>query len=213
MRKQRNGRRQYVRSGARPGPKRGLTAELIVRRNVEMVRKADRGVRYPTLAAEYGLTENTVGQIVRRYRADRRKLLDEDEMVDHVNSTLASYDQAIEDLALLRIPEEHPAAIVGALRLKLDTIRAKWELLQAIGYVPQNLSHIRVQLEASDVANEVVAVLDAYEGATVDDHLWDAMISALEGRPWRGPGGALPPGSGAPGADYEGSAEELPHAA
>jgi hypothetical protein len=160
-------------------------------RDLEITAAADRGVRYATLARQYRLSERQIGNIVREKRAERVEELASLATMDHVNETLAQYESAIEELALTAaaIPADSWSHRVGAVKAKVEVVKARWELLQAIGYVPQNLSTVRVELEAAEVGRAIVGVLEAYG---VDEVVQDAILDVVEGREVELP--ALPAG-------------------
>jgi hypothetical protein len=73
---------------------------------------------------------------VAEYRATSGSLSDLD-VEEIIRDTLDAYDAAIEDLGVLAEETSHAGTTLGAIRGRLDAVRAKWELMQAIGLLPR----------------------------------------------------------------------------
>ena len=148
------------------------------RRNIELVLLARRGVSTDALAVRFDLSPDSVRRIVKAWQ-DRQPPVQELDASDIVRETLEGYNAAIEELAEYALDQGHGAGKVGAVRVRLEALRGRLELLQSLGVVPLELGTLRLADDWIRVARIVVQVLDAWE---VDDRVQMAIIDAVEGR-------------------------------
>lgn len=175
---------------------RGLTADQIVSRNAWIATQAARGKTYRTIQRELrerdedwgSISIRQIGNIVRKGRELRMTELAQFDVMDHVQATLLAYEQAAEELtkAADQAPPEHVSTKVGAIRTRVEVEKARFELLQACGLVPKALGTVRVSWEASDYAERMLRVAEAF-GAP--ESFFDAMLEVAEGRDPQLPGG------------------------
>lgn len=155
-----------------------VNAQERVRRDAEVVAARARGLSWPTIAAQFHLSERQCRRIVREYRAEAEA--EAFDAASAVRDALEAHDAAIEELALLAEQTNHDGAKLGAIRARLDAIRSRWELMRAIGLLPANLGQLWSEFDAEMVSREIVAVLDKHEiAADVRREISDTSSSGI----------------------------------
>jgi hypothetical protein len=138
-----------------------------------------RGLTWRTIAERFGLEERQCRRIVDEYRSDRPLPYDRDPMTV-IRETLEQYDALAEEAALLAEDTRHAGARLGTIRTRLDSARAKLELLQLAGLVPSDLGQLGVVLDAQRVAALLVDVLERH---AVPDRVVDEILMVVDDVP------------------------------
>src|SRR3954453_326592 len=136
-----------------------MTPHERARRNGEFFSARARGLTWPTVAAQFGLSERQCRRIVHEQR-ECRPAVTELDLYELVQDTIEAYDAGIEELALLARETEHHGAKLGAIKARLDAIRSKWEVLRAIGVLPADLGRLSAEIDVQQVAPTIVEVFD-----------------------------------------------------
>lgn len=155
-----------------------MTTDQRARRNAEVFSARARGLTWPTIASRFGLSERQCRRIFAEHREAIGSLEDLDP-TEIVRDTLDAYDAAIEELALLAEGSSHDGARLGAVRGRLDAIRSKWELMQAIGVFPSDLGQLWPEFDAAQVARRIVDVLDNHR---ISPEVQQEIAQAVEER-------------------------------
>jgi chorismate mutase len=155
-----------------------VTAQERVGRNAEVFNARARGWSWPTIAAQFNLSERQCRRVVAEYREATGSLADLDAS-EIVRDTLEAYDAAIEDLALLADETAHDGTKLGAIRARLDAVKSRWELMQAIGVLPADLGQLWPEFDAARVARQIVDVLDNHQ---VSPEVQQEITKAVEQR-------------------------------
>lgn len=155
-----------------------LTDYERVKRDAAIIQLLKRGISREQAGAQFGLSVRQVARIKKKYRSEVPDIseLDPGELV---RDTLDNYEAAIEELALLAARTDHGPTKVGAVRVRLEALRGRIELLQSVGAVPHDLGQIRVIDDAQLVARQIAEVFERY-GVPQDVQM--AVVDAIEGR-------------------------------
>jgi hypothetical protein len=164
--------------GAVPDNGQVTTRERLARNDAVVAARA-RGLTWPTIAERFGLEERQCRRIVDEYRSDRPLPYDRDPMTV-IRETLEQYDALAEEAALLAEDTRHAGARLGTIRTRLDSARAKLELLQLAGLVPSDLGQLGVVLDAQRVAALLVDVLERH---AVPDRVVDEILMVVDDVP------------------------------
>lgn len=155
-----------------------LTALQIVKRDAAIIQLIKRGISPAQAGAQFGLKARRVQQIIEEYEKEAPDLeeLDPGALVRH---TLWNYEAAIEELALLASKSDHGPTKVGAIRVRLEALRGRLELLQSVGAVPHDLGQLRVIDDAQATARQILQVFDHYD---IPEDVRFAIVDVIEGR-------------------------------
>lgn len=157
-------------------------------RNMQIVAARARHVSVPDIAAEWGLTERRVRQILLKWRETNPTLRAQDP-VEIVDELLIGYEATIEDLAVIArraVDGNNLSAAVGAHNSKMRAYREMAELLQATGVLPHDLGTFNLVIDGRITAERIITVLERFN---VSEEVFDAMLEALGGVPELGPPG------------------------
>ena len=150
-----------------------------VKRNMELIMLARRGVTPEALAVRFEMSPVTVRRIIKEWR-DEQPELGDIEPLEIVEETLQGYTAAIEELAEYALDSGgNTAAKIGAVRVRLEALKGRLELLQGLGVVPHELGTLRLAEDWVRVARLVIQVLEAWG---VPEQVQVAIIDAVEGR-------------------------------
>lgn len=156
-------------------------------RDAVIAAAADRGIRYSTLARQYDLSKRSIIRIVTEQREKHHtELVTDADPMTFIQETLGQYEAGIEELALLASNTNHPTVKVAAIRTRIEAVKGRLELLQAVGVVPQNLGTIRVETDAREIARLIVNVLEAFDDGeggwrSNPDTVMDAILAVVDG--------------------------------
>jgi hypothetical protein len=156
-------------------------------RDAVIVAAADRGIRFGTLARQYGLSKRRIIEIVSQQRQQHHvDLVSKADPMTFIQETLGQYEAGIEELAMLAANSAQPSVKVAAIKTRMEAVRGRLELLQAVGVVPQNLGTIRVETDAREIARLIVNVLEAYDDGEGNwrggpEDVMDAILSVVDG--------------------------------
>ena len=139
-----------------------LPPQARVERNAEVVRDRARGLGWSKVAERNGLSERQCRRICEEWRATRPSAYDHDPLA-LLDEILDHYDAGIEDLALVREEALQDAVKVGAVKARMNLIREKAELLQAVGILPRDLGKFAEERDLRVVADTVWAVMDKHD--------------------------------------------------
>ena len=139
-----------------------VTTDQRARRNAQVFSARARGLTWPTIAAQFNLSQRQCRRIFAEHREATGSLADLDAS-EIVRDTLDAFDAAIEDLALLAGSTAHDGTKLGAIRARLDAVTSRWELLRAIGVLPANLERLWPELDVDRVARRILDVLDSHQ--------------------------------------------------
>ena len=163
------------------------TDEERAARDAVIVAAADRGIRFGTLARQYGLSKRRVIEIVSQQRQQHHvELVSTADPMTFIQETLGQFEAGIEELAMLAANATQPSVKVAAIKTRMEAVRGRLELLQAVGVVPQNLGTIRVETDAREIARLIVNVLEAYDDGEGNwrggpEDVMDAILSVVDG--------------------------------
>jgi len=160
------------------GDGKAITSLQKVKRDAAIIQLIKRGISPAQAGAQFGLKPRRVRQIVNEYEHETPDLteLDPGALVRH---TLWNYEAAIEELALLASKTDHGPTKVGAIRVRLEALRGRLELLQSVGAVPHDLGQIRVIDDAQATARQILQVFDHYD---IPEEVRFAIVDVIEGR-------------------------------
>ncbi len=156
-----------------------------LKRDAAIIQLLNRGISPESAGAQFGLS----GSRVRRLKKEWMTTAPDQQDLDPsglVRDTMANYEAAIEELALVAARSGHGPTKVAAIRVRLEALRGRMELLQSVGVVPHDLGQIRVLDDAQFVARQIA---DVFERFGVSDEVTDAVLDVIEGRQPQ-----LPPG-------------------
>lgn len=160
------------------GEGRKMTSLQRVKRDASIIQLIKRGITPDQAGAPFGLTRRQVQRIVRQYENEAPDLSELDPG-SLVRQTLWNYEAAIEELALLAAKTDHGPTKVGAIRVRLEALRGRLELLQSVGAVPHDLGQIRVIDDAQATARQILNVFDHYD---IPEEVRFAIVDVIEGR-------------------------------
>ena len=80
-----------------------------------------------------------------------------------VEVALDGHEALSEELALLAERTRHDGVRLGAIKGRVETHRARIELLQAAGVLPADLPQLRVLQDVNTVAEVIIAIFNRYE--------------------------------------------------
>lgn len=149
-----------------------------LKRDAAIIQLLKRGISPEQVGAQFALTARTVRRIKARWREAEPGVAEID-ATEIVQATLDNYEAAIEELAIVAARTTNPGAKVGAVKVRLEALRGRIELLQAVGVVPHDLGQLRVIDDAQDVARRIAEVFNAY-GISEDAQM--AVVDVIEGR-------------------------------
>jgi len=149
-----------------------------VQRDLEIYRAHLRSIDDYDLAATYGLSVETIRDIVRRWQDEGRRITRANprEVIDEITWQL---DAAISEIAAVAAREEGSArvsAVIGRINALLQ--KGKW--LQQVGVLPTEARELRVQLDAVSTAETIITVLE--KRGILDEDL-TREIAAAVGQP------------------------------
>jgi hypothetical protein len=162
----------------------GMTTRERLERNVAIVEDRARGMCWSRIARRHHVSDRHARRVVAEHRDTAPSLLHRDP-VEAIEETLAAYDAAIDDLAILASETRHDSTKLGAIKARLEVHRSRVELLQTVGVLPRDLGHIGVIVDVRRIAARLVAVLDRPDvPETVRIDILDAIHSHDAGPPW-----------------------------
>jgi hypothetical protein len=145
------------RRNAGKGCRADMTTRERAQRNAEIVETRVRGAEWSEVASRHGVSERQAKRVLADYRASRPGLHERDP-IEVVEQALDEYDEVIAELRLLGRTTRHDGTKVGALKARLQATDSRLALLQAVGVLPANLGHLRVEHDVRFVANAIPAV-------------------------------------------------------
>lgn len=110
------------------------------------------------LAATFDLTPRMIGNIIREQRKNNRRLSQRDpvEVVEEISEKI---DAAISELALAAASEKGSVKVT-AIMGRINSLIQKGKWLQSAGLLPQEASELRVHMTASNMAQNILTVLE-----------------------------------------------------
>lgn len=112
---------------------------------------------WATIIARERIPERTARDLLAKYQAESDELEDP---FGIVRETLSLYDAALHDLSEIALNGDNSAAKVGAIRLTLETSKARVELLACAGMFPRNLSRAREEIDLITLINRIMKILE-----------------------------------------------------
>ena len=130
----------------------------IVARNLEIFRAHLRAIDTYDLAATYGLTPDTIRGIIRQQRSENQRLsrMNPVEVVEELTSQI---DGGISELAGIAA-QSKGSVRVSAVTARINAIFQKGKWLQSAGILPQQAEELRIQIDASNMAQGIMTVLE-----------------------------------------------------
>ena len=146
-----------------------------VQRDLAIYRAHLKSVSHYDLAEIYGITPQTVAGIVRRMRRENQRLstMDPVEVVEELTSQV---DAALSDLAAVAAKEKGSVRVT-AITSRLNGLLAKGKWLQATGILPAQANELRVHLDGTNIAQQVIAVLNS-RGLLDDPEVTKELLQA-----------------------------------
>lgn len=129
-------------------------------RDLHIITLANRGFSIPTIARQVGLSVEGVRHIVNEGREMAFQQLSKRSTLEHVRDTLALFEEAIEEYA--RIAQQRGLSAqtrLAAIRGKIETASARFAMLQSAGLAAQHLGTVRHELDAAQLAADLVEVI------------------------------------------------------
>jgi hypothetical protein len=154
-----------------------MTSHERAHRNNSVIEARARGLSWPRIAQLHGVSERQARRIVADFRASRPSLHEHDP-VEVVEETLAAYESAIQELAILAEETNHDSTKLGAIKARLDVYEARNHLLRSIGVLP-DLGSLRVAIDLSQIAGRLV---DLFERAQISDPVKAEILEAIDPR-------------------------------
>jgi hypothetical protein len=163
--------------GGDPERSAAMTARERADRNFAVFEARVRGIAWARIATEHGISERQAQRLYAEQRENRPSLASRDP-VEAVEELLDGYDAALEDLALLGRDTSHDGTRLGAIRGRLDVIRAKYELLAAVGVLPADLGRLSVEIDVRRTMDTMIEVLERHG---VDEAVFDELLDVFDG--------------------------------
>jgi hypothetical protein len=133
-------------------------------------------VAWSVLAEREGVSISQAHRILAAYRAEGLQLGDP---LGLVRETLGIFNRAIEQLGEIAEAENsHSTVKVGALRLLLEALGARIQLLTAAGLMPKRLSAQRDHEDAVALVRRMAEVIERHD---LGDRIVDELIAVVEG--------------------------------
>lgn len=154
------------RAGGEKSPKVGTGKPTNLLQRVQRARAiaGERAKRPPTtwtaIAKKFGIGARTAQEIFDDYLSWDVEVKDP---LGTVDETIGLFTVMLEQLGHEATSGETSAARVGAVRAMTDIIRERFEMLQAAGRMPRNLSRYRAEAELSAIVRELLDVLERRE--------------------------------------------------
>lgn len=151
-----------------------------VQRDLAIYRAHLKTVDHYDLAAIYGLSPKTIGEIVRRMRRENQRLskMDPIEVVEEIT---AQIDAGLSELAAAAAKEKGTAKIT-AINNRINGLLAKAKWLQASGLLPKEPEEFRIQMDGDYVAAGVMSVLER-RGLLNDPEVTKDLMAVFGARP------------------------------
>jgi hypothetical protein len=143
-------------------------------RDAEVFAARARGLTWPALASEFGLSERQCQRVVASYQASRAELDRIGEPASVVQDSLDSIDAAIEELAELADDTRHDGTRLGAIRARLKAVDRKVDLLHRVGVLDNDTVGGK-----RDVERVAVVIADVLEAHRVPEDVQLAIAEAL----------------------------------
>ena len=144
----------------RPTMKQMTTRERAAR-NSEIVQARLRGLGEAGVARRFGVTPRQVRRVLAEYRESRPRL-DGIDPIEVVLDALDGYGALAEEFAVLAENTSHDGVRLGAIKGRLETHRARIDLLQAAGVLPADLPQLRVLQDVDTTAEVILTVFNRY---------------------------------------------------
>lgn len=129
-----------------------------VQRDLAIYRAHLKSVDHYDLAAIYGLSPKTIGEIVRRMRRENQRLSNMDPL-EVVEEITAQIDAGLSELAAAAAKEKG-ATKISAINNRINGLLAKAKWLQASGLLPKEPEEFRIQMDGDFLAAGVMGVLE-----------------------------------------------------
>ena len=113
-----------------------VTSPERARRDADIVRDRARGRSWASLARRHGLSDRHCRRIVAEHAHGHPQLEGLDPL-DVVTGIYGRYEPAIDELVDLSDQARNESARVGAIKARIEIIKAETDLLQAIGVLPR----------------------------------------------------------------------------
>lgn len=149
---------------SRGGPEGDAYAK--VQRDIDVFRAHLRGLDTYDISATYELHPQTVREIVRKMRAEHRRMTTTNP-VEVIEELTMQIDAGISELAT-RAAREKGAVRVNAVVARLRAIFQKADFLQEVGVLPKSADTLRIQFEAAGFVERLLEMLDR-RGMLTDD--------------------------------------------
>ena len=135
-----------------------------------------RGITPAGLAATYGLEIERVQEIVRE-QAEKHPLPSQRTPLEVIRDQMIRIEAVLEELAAVAAKGD-VAVRVRALAVRFKVLTYEFELYQALGVVPRQLSDLAVHMNGRQIAERL---LDALEKRNLlDDELIEDVLSSFE---------------------------------
>lgn len=130
-------------------------------RNRRIVAAVRRGVSYEKAGAPEGITRQAVAKIVHAWD-DVPSVPADGVVVDsgnEVRQTIAAFDQAIEDLAVIVGSDAQSHVKLGAITRALDARERRLRLMAQAGYISRNLAAPLIEQQMASMVSGIVEVM------------------------------------------------------
>jgi hypothetical protein len=151
-----------------------------VQRDLAIYRAHLKSVDHFDLAAIYGLSPKTIGEIVRRMRRENQRLSNMDP-IEVVEEITAQIDAGLSELAAAAA-KESGATKITAINNRINGLLAKAKWLQASGLLPKEPEEFRIQMDGDFVAAGVMSVLER-RGLLDDPEVTRELMSVFGATP------------------------------
>jgi hypothetical protein len=155
-----------------------VTSQERADRNHDVVSARARGLSWTEISRRFNITDRQCRRVVAEYRESGPRLHQIDP-IETIEDALDHYDSVIEDMAILAESTSHDGTKLGALKGRLEAVRGKLDLMEAVGILPRDLGRLRFEI---DVRRFAASVLDVFAQHDVPHGVQKAVIEAIESR-------------------------------
>ena len=153
-----------------------VAANEKVKRDAEIVRDRARGLTWETIALRYGLSTRQCRAVFSEWAREQPSPFKANRL-DLLHETLASYDLAVEEFALLADDATQETVRLGALRTKLAAMDARLQLMISLAMLPIDPRKV---LEEADYRAQVIAIAEILNDPVVPTYVRERIYAMFD---------------------------------